>query len=115
MCGRSFGPSFVFSWPTSRTGVMGAEQAAGTMVAVTEAGWRRRGKAVDTAALAAMREQLIDTFERQTPAFYTSGLLLDDGVIDPRDTRRVLATVLGVCEDARTRALRPIQFAVARP
>jgi len=65
--------------------------------------------------LAAMREQLIDTFERQTPAFYTSGLLLDDGVIDPRDTRRVLATVLGVCEDARTRALRPIQFAVARP
>ncbi len=115
MCGRSFGPSFVFSWPHSRTGLMGAEQAAGTMTAVTEAGLRRRGKEVDPGAIAAMREKLIDTFERQTPAFYTSGLLLDDGVIDPRDTRRVLGIVMGVCEDARRRAMRPIQFAVSRP
>jgi len=115
MCGRSFGPSFVFSWPHSRTGLMGAEQAAGTMAMVTEAGMRRRGKPVDTDAIAAMSEKLIETFERQTPAFYTSGLLLDDGVIDPRDTRRVLATVLDVCEDARKRQARPIQFAVTRP
>jgi geranyl-CoA carboxylase beta subunit len=115
MCGRSFGPSFVFSWPHSRTGIMGAEQAAGTMVTVTEAGLRRRGKPVDADAINAMRDRLVETFERQTPAFYTSGLLLDDGVIDPRDTRRVLATVLDVCDEARRRPIRPIQFAVARP
>ena len=115
MCGRSFGPSFVFAWPQSRTGIMGAEQAAGTMAQVTEAGLRRKGKEPDPVAMAAMRDKLIDTFERQTPAFYTSGLLLDDGVIDPRDTRRVLATVLGVCDDARKRTVQPIQFAVARP
>ena len=115
MCGRSFGPSFVFAWPHARTGIMGAEQGADTMATVTEAGLRRRGKEVDPVAIAALREKLIDTFERQTPAFYTSGLLLDDGVIDPRDTRRVLGIVLGVCEDAQARTMRPMQFAVARP
>jgi len=58
---------------------------------------------------------VIDTFERQSDAFTVSGRLLDDGVIDPRDTRKVLACVLGVCDEARRRTLHPIQFGVARP
>ena len=115
MSGRGFMPDFCFSWPNTRTAVMGAEQAATTMSIVMEGSMRRKGKEVDHDAIAAMRARVIDTFERQTGAFYASGRLLDDGVIDPRDTRKVLACVLAVCEEAQRRALRPVQFGVARP
>ena len=114
MCGRAFGPRFVFSWPNARTAVMGAEQAAGTMALVMEEGARRRGAPVPEAAVAAMRARVVETFERQQSAFHTSGLLLDDGVIDPRDTRRVLALVLSVCAEAERRSPRPLDFGVAR-
>jgi geranyl-CoA carboxylase beta subunit len=115
MSGRGFFPDFCFSWPNARTAVMGAEQAAGTMAIVMEAGMRRKGLDVDTQAIAAMREQVMATFERQTGAFHTSGRLLDDGVIDPRDTRSVLAMVLATCREAAERKLNPVQFGVARP
>jgi len=115
MSGRGFMPDFCFSWPNARTAVMGAEQAAATMASVMEGGMRRKGLEVDHAAIEAMRARVIDTFERQTDAFQTSGRLLDDGVIDPRDTRKALACALAVCEEARRRPLRPVQFGVARP
>jgi geranyl-CoA carboxylase beta subunit len=53
-------------------------------------------------------------FEAQADAFYTSGLVLDDGVIDPRDTRAVLAECLSICADAQARQPRPAHFGVAR-
>jgi geranyl-CoA carboxylase beta subunit len=53
-------------------------------------------------------------FEAQADAFHTSGMLLDDGVIDPRDTRDVLAFCLDTCAEAETKLLRPMQFGVAR-
>jgi len=115
MCGRGFGPRFVFAWPTAKTAVMGAEQAAGTMEIVTREGAARKNEAVDEDKLAALKANIVATFERQSDAFYTSGLLLDDGIIDPRDTRRVLALALAVCDEAARRTLRPIQFGVARP
>src|SRR5207248_10717974 len=105
---------FCFSWPNARTAVMGAEQAATTMALVMEGAMRRKGGAVDNAAIDAMRAKVIDTFERQSDAFYTSGLLLDDGVIDPRDTRAVLAFCLETCAEATAKELRPMQFGVAR-
>ena len=118
MCGRAYGPRFAFSWPNAKTAVMGGEQAAMTMRLVMEAKLKRGGagdtKAVDTAQLDALEKQIIDTFDRQSSAFYTSGRLLDDGIIDPRDTRKVLAWVLSICREADARTLRPIQFAVAR-
>jgi geranyl-CoA carboxylase beta subunit len=55
------------------------------------------------------------TFDRQTSAFYTSGRMLDDGVIDPRDTRRVLGYVLALFRRSDRVALRPLDFGVARP
>jgi geranyl-CoA carboxylase beta subunit len=115
MCGRGFQPRFVFSWPSARTAVMGAAQAAGTMEIVTREGAARKGEPVDEAKLAALTAKIIDTFERQMHAFYTSGLLLDDGLIDPRDTRRVLALTLALCDEAQRRTLQPVQFGVARP
>jgi geranyl-CoA carboxylase beta subunit len=115
MCGRGFHPRFIFSWPTARTAVMGAEQAAGTMEIVMREGAARKGEPVDEARLAGLKAKIVANFERQSDAFYTSGRLLDDGLIDPRDTRRVLALCLAVCDEARQRVLHPMQFGVARP
>jgi geranyl-CoA carboxylase beta subunit len=115
MCGRSFGPRFVFAWPNARTAVMGAEQAATTMAIVATEGAKRRGIDPPAEMLAGMKRRIVETFERQASAFYTSGLLLDDGVIDPRDTRAVLMFTLSICEEAATRKVRPVQFGVARP
>lgn len=115
MSGRGFFPDFCFSWPNAKTAVMGAEQAANTMATVMEASMRRKGLDADQPAIDAMRAKVIDTFEQQSGAFAISGRLLDDGVIDPRDTRQVLASALSVCLDARARKLHPIQFGVARP
>ena len=115
MCGRGYEPRFLFSWPNARTAVMGGEQAAMTMRIVAEGGAKRKGIAIDEAALAAQERAIIDTFERQQSAIATSSLLLDDGIIDPRDTRAVLAMSLAICDEAARRTLRPLQFGVARP
>ena len=114
MCGRGFAPRFCFSWPNARTAVMGGEQAAQTMRTVTEAAMRRKGE-VDTAKLDALGQRIVERFDRQMSVLHTSALLLDDGVIDPRDTRAVLALVLAVCREAEARRPQPMQFAVARP
>ena len=115
MCGRAFRPRFVFSWPNARTAVMGGEQAATTMDIVERGQAARRGVPVDEEKLAAQKAEIVHNFERQAGAFVTSGLLLDDGVIDPRDTRAVLAFVLATCREGDARAVRPVQFGVARP
>jgi geranyl-CoA carboxylase beta subunit len=115
MCGRAYGPRFVFSWPNTRTAVMGGEQAALTMRIVAEGGAKRKGVPVDEAQLQALEKKIIHNFDSQSDAFYTSGRNLDDGVIDPRDTRRVLGLAFDICRQADARTLRPMQFGVARP
>jgi geranyl-CoA carboxylase beta subunit len=115
MCGRAYGPRFVFSWPNTRTAVMGGEQAALTMRIVAEGGAKRKGVPVDEAQLQALEKKIIHNFDSQSDAFYTSGRNLDDGVIDPRDTRRVLGLAFDICRQAEARRLRPMQFGVARP
>ena len=115
MCGRGFAPRFLFSWPNARTAVMGAEQAAGTMAIVMEASARDRGLEPDRAQIDGMRAKIVETFERQISSFYTSGRLLDDGIIDPRETRGVLTQVLQLFRRADGLKLRPLTFGVARP
>lgn len=115
MCGRSFGPRFLFVWPNAQTAVMGAQQAAGTMGIVLEEAARRKGQDPDPEKLQALQSRIVQNFERQMSAFYTSGLMLDDGVIDPRDTRRVLALTLALCAEADRKALHPLSYGVARP
>jgi geranyl-CoA carboxylase beta subunit len=114
MCGRGYEPRFLFSWPSARTAVMGGEQAARTMQIVTEAALARKGIAADPAQAQAQFDKTVALFESQADAFYTSGLLLDDGVIDPRDTRAVLAFCLDTIAESDQRKLRPMQFGVAR-
>ena len=115
MCGRGFAPRFCFSWPNAKTAVMGGEQAAKTMAIVTEAAMKRQGGEVDQAKLDALQQNIIDRFERQMSVFVTSAQVLDDGVIDPRDTRAVLSQVLSVCRAAEARQPQAMQFGVARP
>jgi geranyl-CoA carboxylase beta subunit len=115
MCGRAFGPRFVFSWPNARTAVMGGEQAALTMRIVSETTARRRGEPVDEAKLDALSARIVGHFEAQAGALHTSARLLDDGIVDPRDTRRLLGFLLDTCTRAQARSLNPTSFGVARP
>jgi acyl-CoA carboxylase subunit beta len=106
MCGRSFEPRFIFSWPNHKTAVMGPKQLAGVMEIVMRAGAERRGIEVDEEALAAGTKAVEDQIEAESDAFVASGELWDDGMIDPRDTRTVLgialsATMGEVCEGSR--------------
>jgi geranyl-CoA carboxylase beta subunit len=114
MCGRGFHPRFCFSWPNAKTAVMGGEQAAETMAIVTEAAMRRKGE-VDIAKIDAMKKSIVERFDSQMSVFTTSARLLDDGVIDPRDTRAVLTNVLATCREASARQPQTMQFSVARP
>jgi geranyl-CoA carboxylase beta subunit len=114
MCGRGFHPRFCFSWPNAKTAVMGGEQAAKTMAIVTEAAMKRKGE-VDQSKLDVLEKRIVDHFDSQMSVFTTSARLLDDGVIDPRDTREVLSKVLSICRDAELREPQKMQFSVARP
>ena len=114
MCGRGYAPRFLFSWPSAKTAVMGGEQAARTMQIVTEAGLARKGITPDPVESRKQFDRIVAMFEAQADAFYTSGLLLDDGVIDPRDTRAVLAFCLDTIREAEGKAVNPVQFGVAR-
>lgn len=114
MCGAGYDPDFLFAWPNACTGVMGGDQAAGTMSIVMKASAERRKVAVDLEALKQQEAMLKKHYDLQSNAFYTSGRLLDQGIIDPRDTRRVLGFALDTCWEARHRTTHPNSFGVAR-
>ena len=101
MCGRGYRPSFLFLWPNARTGVMGAEQAATTMRIVAEAGAKRKGMTIPAEVLDAQAKQLAALFQSQESALYTSGRGLDDGIIDPRDSRRASLSFLRPSQRAK--------------
>jgi len=115
MCGRGFHPRFCFSWPNAKTAVMGGEQAAKTMAIVTEAAAARKGLPVEQDKLDKMQKTITFMFDGQMDVFATSARVLDDGVIDPRDTRAVLAETLAICREEEARSPQRMQFAVARP
>jgi geranyl-CoA carboxylase beta subunit len=117
MCGRGLSPHFIFAWPNSRTAVMGGEQAARVMSIITRAKWENEGKAVaeaDEKQLAFIEKNIIGMFDRDSHALAASARLFDDGIIDPRDTRRVLGYTLSICREAQARKLHPNTFGIAR-
>ncbi|MEM9462029.1 MAG: carboxyl transferase domain-containing protein [Myxococcota bacterium] len=114
MCGRSFDPHFIFAWPNARISVMGGEQAAKVMEIITRAKFARQGVEVSDENMAKMTGAIRDKLDSESDALFATARLWDDGVIDPRDTRRVLATALAVCREAQARRLRPNSFGVAR-
>jgi geranyl-CoA carboxylase beta subunit len=114
MAGYAYEPDFLFAWPNATTGVMGGEQAAGTMIEVARAGAARRGQELDESALAEQHAAIVELFDRQSTSFYTSGRCLDHGIIDPRDTRKVLGFALQTIWEGRNKTLHPNAFGVAR-
>ncbi len=114
MCGRGYDPDFLYTWPNATTGVMGGDQAAKTMTMVAEGVARAKGQEVDEDRLRKQEERLVRHFDGQSSAFYTSGRLQDDGMIDPRETRRTLGFLLATVDEARRRTVRPNSFGVAR-
>lgn len=93
MNGRAYDPRFLFTWPNAKSAVMGPQQLAGVLSIVARAAAEARGKEYDEEADAGMRAFVEQSIEEQSLPFFLSGMLYDDGVIDPRDTR----TVLGIC------------------
>lgn len=96
MCGRSYKPRFLFSWPNSRCSVMGAQQLSGVLSTIARSSAKSRGKQVDEAQVELREAEFRQRVEDDSNVYRTSAELLDDGVIDPRDTREVLGLCLQV-------------------
>lgn len=100
MAGRAFSPRFLWTWPNSRISVMGGEQAAGVLATVRREGIERKGGQWTADEEAAFKKPTLDMFEEQSHPLYASARLWDDGIIDPRRTRDVLALSLSASLNA---------------
>lgn len=100
MCGRAYGARFLFAWPNARISVMGGEQAASVLATVKRDGTEQQGGTWSAEDEDAFKAPIREQYERQGHPFYASSRLWDDGVIDPIDTRRVLALALSASLNA---------------
>ena len=100
MCGRAYSPRFLWTWPNSRISVMGGEQAAGVLATVRRDAIERKGDTWSAEEEAAFKQPTIDMFEQQSHPLYASARLWDDGIVDPRKTREVLALSLSAALNA---------------
>lgn len=96
MCGRAYQPRFLFSWPNSKCSVMGPDQLAGVMEIVARQSALRSGREIDLDVLQAQQNLLKQTVEAEGSVYYTSSRCIDDGIIDPRDTRSVVGFCLSI-------------------
>ncbi len=111
MCGRAFSPRFLWMWPNARISVMGGEQAAGVLATVKRDGIEARGGNWSKDEEAAFKQPIIDQFTLQSHPYFATARLWDDGVIDPADTRRVLALGLSASQN---RAIPDTKFGIFR-
>ncbi len=111
MCGRAYSPRFLWTWPNSRISVMGGEQAAGVLATVRREAIERKGGSWSAEEEAEFKRPTLEMFERQSHPLYASARLWDDGIIDPRKTRDVLALSLSAALNA---PVEDTQFGVFR-
>ena len=100
MCGRAYGPRFLFAWPNSRISIMGGEQAAGVLATVKRDGMEARGEKWSAEEETAFKAPIREQYEREGNPYYATARLWDDGIIAPVDTRRVLGLALSACLNA---------------
>ncbi len=100
MCGRAFGPRFVWTWPNAKVAVMGGEQAAGVMAEVTISAAKSKGKKLSEKEINSIKKPILEMFARKSEATFASAHLWDDGIIDPRKTREVVALSLEIAMNA---------------
>jgi geranyl-CoA carboxylase beta subunit len=114
MCGRAYDPDFIFGWPNYKMSVMGGEQAATVLKIVSEQGAKRKGVEPDHAMIQKMYDGIVAQFDAEGEAVYNTARVYDDGLIDPRDSRKVLGFCLDMCREALDRPLKPNSFGVGR-
>lgn len=114
MCGRGLDPHFIFSWPNSKTAVMGGAQAGKVLRIVTEAKQRKMGMTPDENVLNFLEQSTAMKLEEQSTALFNTAHLFDDGIIDPRDTRQLLIFLLQTIKEAEQRVLSANTYGVAR-
>jgi acetyl-CoA carboxylase carboxyltransferase component len=101
MCGRAYGPRFLWMWPNSRISVMGGEQAANVLLTVKQDQLARRGQPLLTPAeQVAFKQPILDKYEHEGHPYYSTARLWDDGILDPAQTRPVLGLALSACFNA---------------
>jgi 3-methylcrotonyl-CoA carboxylase beta subunit len=101
MCGRAYGPRFLWMWPNSRISVMGGEQAANVLLTVKQDQLVRQGKPpMSPAEQAAFMQPILDKYEQEGNPYYATARLWDDGILDPAQTRQVLGLALSACLNA---------------
>jgi 3-methylcrotonyl-CoA carboxylase beta subunit len=100
MCGRAYSPRFLWMWPNARISVMGGEQAAGVLATVKRDGIEAKGNAWSKEEEEAFKSPIREQYEREGHPYYATARLWDDGIIDPRDTRTVLALGLSASLNA---------------
>ena len=111
MCGRAYSPRFLWMWPNARISVMGGEQAASVLSTVRRDAIEAKGGQWSAAEEAAFRQPLLDQYEHQGHPYYASARLWDDGVVDPAQTRRLLALSLAATLNA---PMQPTKFGLFR-
>jgi 3-methylcrotonyl-CoA carboxylase beta subunit len=111
MCGRAYSPRFLWMWPNARISVMGGEQAAAVLSTIRRDQAEARGEEWSADAEAEFSAPIREQYETQGSPYYSTARLWDDGVIDPRETRRVLGLAL---EAARHAPLPPVRYGVFR-
>ncbi len=117
MCGRGLDPRFIFAWPVAHTAVMGGTQAGMVMRIISEAKFVRMGVPVDEKSeqmIAKLEKETKDALDIAAGTIYGSARLWDDGIIDPRDTRKLIGFLLDLCWEADHRKLQPNTFGVGR-
>ena len=91
MCGKAYDPRFIYAWPTAKIAVMGGEQAAKTMLQIQVAGMKAKGQEVTPDQEQELLKKITDNYTRQTQPFYAASRLWVDAIIDPKETRNVIA------------------------
>lgn len=97
MCGRAFDPNFLFMWPNARISVMGGEQAANVLVTVKQQQLERQNKFLTEEESEQIKRPILAKYEKESSSYYSTARIWDDGIIDPRDTRKVLTQALAAC------------------
>jgi acetyl-CoA carboxylase carboxyltransferase component len=100
MCGRAYEPRFLWMWPNSRISVMGGEQAAGVLTTVKRDQLDRQGKTLSAEEEAAIRNPILEKYDREGSPYYSTARLWDDGILDPAETRQALALGLSAAFNA---------------
>ncbi len=114
MCGRGLDPRFIFAWPNSKTAVMGGAQAGKVLRIVTEEKQLKMGQEPDEKMLDQIEQMTAAKLEAGSTALFGTARIWDDGLIDPRDTRKLLMMLLDMCDEEKHRSLQGNSFGVSR-